>query len=189
MFTLLILMMQSTIILAQEKSLLSDLSLEEVMTFGKHSKRKFGKTKKSAVKYQTYQCSVKLNINTDELIDFNNISFVDISNKKRYRPNNINLRYDNVNVIRVKISDYKFEDTFIKYSQEGIENFDPYEYGINSVGGLKKESARKRLMPVLVEASKKKYKKVHFFFAAELDNSGSFSIYWKDKLIGEVGRK
>ncbi len=122
---------------------------------------------------------------TDKIIDFNNISLVDTDNKIRYRPDGV--EQGNSYVIDKPLDEYVNEDTFTKYSQDGLENFDFYVYPTTAVAtkNKRKPKYRYRMMPGCFK--KKKGVELFISFPAfkTRQDSGNFKIYWKQKMIGE----
>ncbi|MDG5493253.1 hypothetical protein [Psychroserpens sp. SPM9] len=162
---------------------LNDVSLD-ITYIGKPTTWEFGKTKETDVKHNLIIFKVLLKgFDTDKLIDLNHFSLVDSENKMRYRPFQIDLRFTNRQASRIRIEDYKYEDTFLKYSIEGLENFDQFcRYQL----GKNKPRYQHRFEPTIIEGKKKNNRKLTFYFPAKLDHSGIFLIYWKDKVVGKI---
>ncbi len=77
------------------------------------------------------------------------------------------------------------DDSFTEYSQEGIENFDFYTYRRNMIGGKEENKYRYRLESESFKSKKGLDFTFNFPVFKSRNESGSFKIYWKDKLIGQ----
>lgn len=140
-------------------------------------------------KFLVYFSAIFEDFSSKKTIDFNNISIVDVENKVRYRPTGVSL-------YRFYYGDKEWyasheelveneEDSFTKYSQEGIENYDFYSYPRNKIGVKKEKKYRYRLVPESFKSKKGLNFTFHFPVFKTRKDSGHFKIYWKDKVIGE----
>jgi hypothetical protein len=134
-------------------------------------------------RFRVYFSAKFYDFSTKKTLEFNNITVVDVDNKIRYRPDGV-IQYGygfSNGWFAAKIELIENEDPFIKYSQNGIENFDFYSETL--VDNLN-EKYRYRLKP---EAFKSNNLKLTFSFPIfkTQKDSGNFKIYWKDKVIGE----
>jgi hypothetical protein len=170
---------------------LPDLTIE--IHSANYYKDKFGSTD---LKFQPDQNSclrlhdiyIRLLINSskpDILIDLNNFSLVENELKLRLRPNKIEYR-DVVVLPKFDLKEIRREDTFLKYSQEGITNID-YYYPVNSTWkNIFKRSfqQQERFHLFVLPLKKKKWKnRFDLEFSVDYENSGEFSLYYKDQLI------
>jgi hypothetical protein len=142
-------------------------------------------------RYRVYFAATFSDFSTKKIIDFNNISLVDVDNKVRYRPIDvskyISMSYNEWYSTSIKLEDYKYEDTFLKYSQKGIEDYDFYVYPTNKARIKNKKKPKYRYRIERESFKKKNGIKLSLSFPAfkTRKDSGNFKIYWKDKLIGE----
>jgi hypothetical protein len=115
----------------------------------------------------------------NNFIDFNNFSLVENDIKIRQRPFFVGFRSYELN--KVNLEDFKWEDNFLKYSQEGIENND--HYFIERYRFKKRQSFQQRYYPLRIEPKKNKSKIFYVHFPVKTKNNGDFSLYYKDILI------
>ncbi len=171
---------------SQKDPLMEDMRIEIINTEVKN-KWEFGKdTNNLEERYlvgftaKVYDCS------TRQMIDFNNLSLVDKNNKTRYLAFQIGFPNVSYTVNQTRMEDFKGEDNFLKYSQNGIENFKQYRTYYYSDRG-KNNSEHRFDIDSFSPAKKKGFRKFYFLFPAlkSKKDSGEYLIYWKDKLIGE----
>lgn len=118
----------------------------------------------------------------DNPIDFNNFSLVENDLKLRQRP--FHAGFDNFSswaVTKINLKDFKSEDNFIKYSQEGITNYDHFyvvDYPLK-----KSESFQQRFCLLSIPPKKNKDKEFDLVFPVKSKNKGDFSLFYKDTLI------
>ena len=136
-------------------------------------------------RYKVYFIAKFYDFSSKKTIDFNNISLVDVDNKIRYRPIGVSSRDWYANSI--KLEEYEYEDTFKKYSLDGIEDFDFFVYPTTkaSFKNRKKPKYRYRIEPE--HFKRKKGLRLYISFPAfkSREDSGNFKIYWKKEVIGE----
>ena len=140
-------------------------------------------------KFLVYFSAIFKDFSSKKTIDFNNISIVDVENKVRYRPIGVSLyRFyygDKEWYADLKELNENEEDSFIKYSQDGIENYDFYSYLRNKIGIKKEKKIRYRLVPESFKSKRGLHFTFHFPAFKTRKDSGHFKIYWKSKVIGE----
>ncbi len=142
-------------------------------------------------RYRVYFVAKFKDFSERKTIDFNNISLVDVDNKVRYRAIGASFPIKDWSTSSFDITEYEYEDTFLKYSQEGIEDFDHYKYEVSVVSTKKKHKPKIRLR-IKPEHFKKKRGlnfRVSFPAAKTKKPSGKYKIYWKDKIIGQFKLK
>ena len=142
-------------------------------------------------RFRVYFAATFGDFSTKKTMDFNNISLVDTNTKMRYRPSDvykyISMSYNEWFSKSIPLEEYKNEDTFLKYSQEGITDYDFYVYP-KTLGSIKNKNKSKFRYRIEPDSFKKKSgMKFAFSFPAfkSRKDTGNFKIYWKDKMIGE----
>ena len=138
-------------------------------------------------RYKVYFAARFHDFSSKKTIDFNNISLVDVDNKVRYRPIGVSIYHGEWYANSIKLEDYKDEDAFLKYSQEGIENFDFFVYPTTkaSFKNRKKPKFRYRMEPEHFKSKRGLKLYLSFPTFKTKKESGHFKVYWKQKLIGE----
>lgn len=121
-------------------------------------------------------------ISKENIIDFNKFSLVDHQTNFRHRPEYI--YHVPFEIPITKLENFKGEDTFLKYTQDNIKNYDLY---LMAGGGLMakigKTPYRARFKRFKISGKKTKKRTVKFTIPVKTRNEGSFSFYYKDKLI------
>jgi len=139
------------------------------------------------------------NLNNEESFEFdcNNFSLVDSINLLRHRPRlitGINLgapgliylrKNTTKNIGQVNLKDFIVyeEDTFLKYTQKGIKDYDHYELDKSILNFKAKSANQYRFIPITFYKNKKRDMELVMIFPTRLKKSGKFSLYFKDKLI------
>ncbi|HEU0137945.1 MAG TPA: hypothetical protein VFQ50_11695, partial [Flavobacterium sp.] len=109
-------------------------------------------TSLNEIRHRVYFSAKFFDFSTKKTLDFNNISLVDVDNKIRYRPDGV-IQYGFSNSwFADKVVLIESEDSFNKYSQEGIENFDFYSK-VDAINFQTNKKNKYRLKP---EAFKRK---------------------------------
>jgi len=136
-------------------------------------------------------------VNNKESFEFdcNNFSLIDSINLLRHRPRLITgvnigtpgliyLRKNTIkNIGQVNLKDCTFEDTFVKYSQKGIRDYDHYELGKSVLDFKGARANQYRYFPITFYKSKERDMELIMIFPTRLKKSGNFSLYYKDRLI------
>lgn len=115
----------------------------------------------------------------DNPIDFNNFSLVETEFQVRRRP--INAGFKNYYIKQMDLLDFKGQDNFLKYTQDGIKDYDHYMRSKQPWKKLIVQQERFYLLRLPPEKNKNKEFVINF--AVKNKNSGTFSIYYKDKLL------
>ncbi|MEC3906153.1 hypothetical protein VOI54_03930 [Tamlana sp. 2201CG12-4] len=146
---------------------------------------RYGKSKAIAEKLATIYIRFKLRGElSGTIIDFNKLSLVDNNRNLRHRPKQF--FFDYYEVKKIKLKDFKHEDSFLKYSQEGIEDFDHYLLESTKTAGVKDISHQFRLAPVIIpnenikRLNKKKNKFYSVLFPTKEKEKGSYTLYYED---------
>jgi len=121
-------------------------------------------------------------ISKENIIDFNKFSLVDHQTNYRHRPRYI--YHVPFEMPITKLENFKREDTFLKYTQEGIKNYDHYlMVGGGLIAKIGKTPYRARFKQFKISGKKTKKRTITFIFPVKTRKEGSFSLYYKDKLI------
>jgi len=136
------------------------------------------------------------NLNNEQSFEFdcNNFSLVDSINLLRHRPRLITgLNIDSphqfwknnpVTLKEVKLIDFiLFEDTFLRYTQKGIRDYDHYVIGKSVLDFKGKRANQFRFLPITFYKNEKRDMELIIIFPTRLKKSGNFSLYYKSKLI------
>ena len=126
-----------------------------------------------------YDIFIYINIDGFDIehpIDFNNFSLVEIENKLRQRPFLIGFRY--FELTKVDLKDFRGEDNFLKYSQEGITNYDHYYREFYTPN-----PRQQRFYPLKIPLKKNKSKEFVFRFPVKSKDQGEFSLFYKNNLV------
>lgn len=146
-------------------------------------KIKFGEDIKNPEKLKDVYIIVKIEgYDIDNPIDFNCFSLVENELKIRQRPFEVSFdNFNNWQLNRINLKDFPYEDTFLKYSQEGITNFDHFYIQENN---YKKNESFQHRFPVL-SLSPKKNKDNEFLmrYPVRTNDGGEFSLYYKDSIV------
>ncbi len=171
----------------QDYPLLEDIQIEITETEVIPTKWKLGIDKDNLEKRILIGFKAKvLNYSKRQTIDFNNLSLVDKGNGVRHLAFQISQLKTQHSVYQTRLENFKREDNFIKYSQDGITNYKQYRTYFYSDRNLPNTEHRFDLESFRPKR-KKGYIEFRFLFPAfkTKKDSGEFLIYWKDKLIGE----
>lgn len=124
----------------------------------------------------------------DNPIDFNYFSLVEHEVKVRQRP--FQVTFDNFNnweLNRINLKDFPYEDNFLKYSQEGITNFDHFYIKENN---FKKNETFQHRFPILrLPPKKNKNNEFVMRYPVRTNEGGEFSLYYKDSLVKKFNLK
>lgn len=112
-------------------------------------------------------------------IDFNYFSIVETEAKLRQRPYEIQFR--TYELIKYDLDIIPSDDNFIKYSQEGITNYD--HYFIKHHGFDKVVSTKQRFYKLTIPAKKNKSGEFILTFPVKKSKNSEFSLFYKNILI------
>ena len=115
----------------------------------------------------------------DHPIDFNNFSLVEIEYKIRRRPSNVGFKQYYLE--QINLNDFRGQDNFLKYSQEGITDYDHYRRWKLPFKKLVVQQERFYPLRILPQKNKKKEFLINFYVKNQ--DQGEFSLYYKNTLI------
>jgi hypothetical protein len=143
-------------------------------------REKFGKDENNLE--PLYDIFVYLNIDGFDLenpIDFDNFSLIENEYKIRRRP--VSAGFRSFWLVATDLKDFHGEDNFLKYSQEGITDFDHF----NRIKNPWKPTIyrQERFYPLRIPLKKNKSKEFIIHFYVKNREKGQFSLYYKDKLV------
>jgi len=158
------------------------------LTYFGSDKEKFGiSLRKSETLFNLVVIIEIENLNNQTIVDFNCFSLLDNSSKLRYRPRRADLK--NYYIKTVKLTDYEFEDTFTKYSQDGYKNYPLYIFELNSFSFKIDESNEYRIQPTSFKNKNKKTIKFGLTFPTHIKKNGNFSLLYKNKFLSNFSLK
>lgn len=159
------------------------------IAFGGH-KDKFGPSKKESEVLYRMEVDLKIQgLEKEKVLDFNYFSIVDHTNKSRHPVSWVMISATfggSYYVEKLKTTEYPdLIDTFSLYSQEGIKDYDKYRLEANALSMVTNKSKSYKYLFGRVVPNKMllRTKKVKLYFYTKVKKIGTFSIYYKDKLI------
>jgi hypothetical protein len=176
--------------IGQQKTKEKDYSFElkEVfngkIAFGGH-KALFGETKSESE--TLYKMTIKIKINGFEKnkpIDFNYFSIVDHQNETRHPLSWVNFRGYYVKKEKIE-SNILLKDTFLEFEIPNIENYTKNELEANAISMITKKSKSYKYLfrKTIPNKSLIRKKVLSFYFYTKTIKIGTFSFYYKDRLI------